>query len=122
MRAQGSESKDDQKLPEDIGKEAAWRLLEEIWSGGCVDSFSQQYILLFMALASRDVSKIVLGPLTNHTMYFLRHLKDYFQVTFKIDEYKQDSFSDNDNFKTGSNKLLLTCIGIGYNNVAKRQI
>ena len=53
--------------PEEIGKEAASRLLEEIYRGGCVDAIAQPLLLTFMALAPADVSKAVLGPLTPYT-------------------------------------------------------
>lgn len=55
------------KLPEDVGREAAWRLLEEIYRGGCVDTLSQPLVLLYMALSPKDVSKVVLGPLAPYT-------------------------------------------------------
>ena len=57
-------------------------------------------------------------------MYFLRHIKDFFKVTFKIDEQKNellDSTNDEES-KSGSKKLILTCIGIGFSNVGKPQI
>lgn len=53
--------------PEEVGCEAANRVLEEIWRGGCVDAISQPLLLLFMALAPTDVSKAMLGPLTPYT-------------------------------------------------------
>lgn len=53
--------------PEETGCEAASRLLEEIWRGGCVDAIGQPLLLLFMALAPTDVSKTMLGPLTPYT-------------------------------------------------------
>ncbi|KAK7087093.1 rRNA-processing endoribonuclease [Halocaridina rubra] len=120
----------DIRLPEDIGQEAAWRLLEEIYRGGCVDSLCQPLVLLFMILTSKDISKIVLGPLTPYSIHFLRHIRDFFQVTFKIDEYQDnaDLFSDGDKeaeekeFRCGEKKLVLTCVGIGYTNVSKGQI
>lgn len=52
------------KSAEEVGEEAALRLLEEIRRGGCVDSYSQCLVLLFMVLGPKDVSKIMLGPLT----------------------------------------------------------
>ncbi|KAK8720798.1 hypothetical protein OTU49_013098 [Cherax quadricarinatus] len=110
------------KLPEDVGREAAWRLLEEIYRGGCVDTICQPFVLLCMALTPKDVSKIVLGPLAPYTMHFLRHLRDFFQVTFKIDEYKEKFTSDEmPESKTGADKLLLTCVGVGYTNISKGQ-
>lgn len=114
------------KLPEDIGQEAAWRLLEEIYRGGCVDTVCQPLVLLFMVLTAKDVSKIVLGPLTPYSMHFLRHLRDFFQVTFRIDEHRDNSikFSEEeveDVSRTGAQKLLLTCVGVGYTNISKGQ-
>ncbi|CAL4081304.1 unnamed protein product, partial [Meganyctiphanes norvegica] len=114
----------DTKLPEDVGREAAWRMLEEICRGGCVDSLSQPLVLLYMALAPKDICKVVLGPLTPYTMHFLRHLRDIFQVRFKIDEAKDPSIDTDDEevtFKTGAGKLLLTCVGTGYSNISKGQ-
>ena len=46
------------ELPEDIGREAALQLLEEIWKGGVVDSTHQSLILLFMVMGPEDVSKV----------------------------------------------------------------
>ncbi|XP_045102547.1 RNA 3'-terminal phosphate cyclase-like protein [Portunus trituberculatus] len=112
--------------PEEIGQEAASRLLEEIWRGGCVDAIAQPLLLTFMALAPTDVSKAVLGPLTPYTMHYLRHLRDFFHVTFKIDEYKEERIGEDDGSslerRTGAAKLVLTCIGIGYSNIGKGQI
>lgn len=55
------------RLPEDVGREAAWRLMEEIFRGGCTDTLGQPLVLLFMALAPKDISKFVCGPLTPYT-------------------------------------------------------
>jgi RNA 3'-terminal phosphate cyclase-like protein len=54
-------------LPEDIGKQTALLLIQEIVKGGYVDSGSQVVVLLFMALGQRDVSKVQLGELTPYT-------------------------------------------------------
>lgn len=58
-------------------------------------------------------------------MHFLRHMRDFFQVTFKIEEYRDKSISISDEEKetrTGAEKLILTCVGIGYSNISKGQI
>ncbi|KAK3876860.1 hypothetical protein Pcinc_018390 [Petrolisthes cinctipes] len=124
--ARGEETPED-KLPEDVGREAAWRLLEEVYRGGCVDSTSQPLVLLFMVLAPTDVSKIVLGPLTPYSMHFLRHLRDFFQTKFKIDEHQESSLVGEDDEeeegpRTGASKLKLTCVGSGYTNISKGQV
>ena len=54
-------------VAEELGEQAAYLLLEEIYRGGCVDSTSQHLALLFMALGQKNVSKIVLGPLSPYT-------------------------------------------------------
>lgn len=113
------------RLPEDVGREAAWRLMEEIFRGGCTDTLGQPLVLLFMALAPKDISKFVCGPLTPYTMHFLRHMRDFFQVTFKIEEYRDKSISISDEEKetrTGAEKLILTCVGIGYSNISKGEM
>ncbi len=53
-------------VPEDVGRRAAHNLLEEIYRGGCVDSSAQALAFLFMALGPPDVSKMVVGPLSNY--------------------------------------------------------
>nr|CAH7736762.1 unnamed protein product [Callosobruchus chinensis] len=97
-------------VPEDLGIAAAQRLLYEIYLGGVVDSTSQALAILFMALGQKDVSKLVIGPLTENSIWFLRHLKEFFGSTFNIEYYENEE------------KVLLTCVGIGYTNISKRTI
>lgn len=105
-------------IPEDLGKEAAEMLLEEIYRGGCVDSRHQSLALLYMILGHRDVSKILTGPLTPYTIQFLRHLKEFFGVMFKIQAQKPED--DDDDRRTGAeSKVLLSCVGVCYTNINK---
>ncbi len=46
---------------------------------------------------------------------FLRHMRDYLQVVFKIDS-QTESLNDGD---IDREIITLTCVGIGYSNVAK---
>uniref|UniRef100_A0A3B4EM64 RNA 3'-terminal phosphate cyclase-like protein n=1 Tax=Pygocentrus nattereri TaxID=42514 RepID=A0A3B4EM64_PYGNA len=57
----------DPVLPEELGKNCAKLLLEEIYRGGCVDSNNQSLALLYMTLDQQDVSKTLLGPLSPYT-------------------------------------------------------
>uniref|UniRef100_A0A8D2L6V4 RNA terminal phosphate cyclase like 1 n=1 Tax=Varanus komodoensis TaxID=61221 RepID=A0A8D2L6V4_VARKO len=100
-------------LPEDLGTNCAKLLLEEIHRGGCVDSTNQTLLLLLMTLGQQDVSKVLLGPLSPYTIEFLRHLRDYFQVMFKIET---KLFEEE---RKGGDKVLMTCVGIGFSNVSK---
>ncbi|KFV54778.1 RNA 3'-terminal phosphate cyclase-like, partial [Gavia stellata] len=54
-------------LPEELGQNCAKLLLEEVYRGGCVDSTNQSLALLLMTLGQRDVSKVLLGPLSPYT-------------------------------------------------------
>ncbi|ELU18728.1 hypothetical protein CAPTEDRAFT_218453 [Capitella teleta] len=104
-------------VPEDLGKMGAKLLLEEIYRGGCVDSNNQSMAALFMALGDKDVSKTKIGPLSPYTISFLRHLKDFFQVMFKIDV--ESKTEDEEELKRGGEKILLTCVGTGFRNMSK---
>ena len=103
---------------EDLGLDAAKFLLEEIFRGGCVDSTSQSLALLLAALGPKDVSRVVTGPLTDYTVSFLRHLKDFFEVVFKLEKYSEAEAEEELNL--GADKVLLTCVGVGYTNLSKR--
>lgn len=105
-------------LPEDLGTGAAQRLLYEIYLGGMTDSTSQSLAILCMALGQKDVSKLVTGPLSEYSIWFLRHLKEFFGVTFKLENF----VSDEEVSANGSEKVSLTCVGIGYTNISKRTI
>ncbi|KAM4634697.1 RNA 3'-terminal phosphate cyclase-like protein [Polymixia lowei] len=104
----------DPVLPEDLGTNCAKLLLEEIHRGGCVDSSNQSLALLFMTLGQQDVSKVLLGPLSPYTIEFLRHIRDFFQILFKIET--QEPLEEE---RKGGEKVLMTCVGVGFSNINK---
>eukprot|EP00644_Phytophthora_capsici_P004345 jgi/Phyca11/7190/fgenesh1_pm.PHYCAscaffold_17_\ len=95
-------------LPEDVATRASHALCEEIQKGGCVDSTNQALVLLLMALGPEDVAKVRFGKLTPYSIECLRHLRDFFGITFKI---KPDPET-----KT----VLLSCLGVGFKNLSKK--
>jgi len=103
-------------VPEDLGTEGAHLLLEEIYRGGCVDSSSQSLTALFMALGPKDVSKTLTGPLSPYTIEFLRHIRDFFSLVFKLEA---TSHEEDEKLNVGAKKVLLTCLGLGYTNLSK---
>ncbi|WAR22888.1 RCL1-like protein [Mya arenaria] len=105
-------------VPEDLGKQASVDLLEEIFKGGCVDSVSQSLTALMMVLGQQDVSKVQTGQLTQYTIQYLRHIRDFFQVLFKVDA--QTVVEEDEELRLGGEKLLLTCVGVGYSNLSKK--
>eukprot|EP00947_MAST-08B_sp_MAST-8B-sp1_P004605 g4605.t1 len=94
-------------LPEDIGRQAALMLCQEVANRGCVDTSNQSLCLLLMVLGPEDVSKIRLGKLSPYTIVCLRQLRDFFGVTFKI--------APDPKTKT----IFLSCLGIGFKNMAR---
>eukprot|EP01102_Stenamoeba_stenopodia_P005068 TRINITY_DN15572_c0_g1_i1.p1 TRINITY_DN15572_c0_g1~~TRINITY_DN15572_c0_g1_i1.p1 ORF type:complete len:388 (-),score=79.54 TRINITY_DN15572_c0_g1_i1:17-1084(-) len=96
------------ELPEDLGKMTAYLLLEEVYNRGVVDTTNQSFMLLFMVLCQEDVSKIRLGKLSPHTILFLRVLKEFFGVQFKVDPDHE------------TKTTVLTCVGSGFKNIAKK--
>ncbi len=63
---------------------------------------------MLIALSPEDVGKVRLGKLTPYTIEFLRLLKEFFGIIFKIETDSQ------------TNTVLLTGLGIGFSNLAKR--
>lgn len=93
-------------VPEDLAKEATHLLFEEIHRGGCVDSICQSLALTLMAFNQKDVSTIRFGLFTTYTIHYLRHIKEFCGLTFKLES------CDND-------EVIATCAGIGYKNLSK---
>eukprot|EP00301_Raphidiophrys_heterophryoidea_P023413 c7316_g1_i2.p1 GENE.c7316_g1_i2~~c7316_g1_i2.p1 ORF type:complete len:364 (+),score=87.47 c7316_g1_i2:1254-2345(+) len=91
--------------PEEVGVQAASLLCEQIRIGGCVDASNQSLVLVMMACASEDVSKVKMGQLTEYSVETLRLIKEMLGIKFKI--------------KPEGNAVLLSCLGSGYSNVAK---
>lgn len=109
-------------LPEDIGKTCANKLLDEIYRGGCCDSTFQWIMMLYMSLGPKNVSKVVVGPLSQYSIVFLQLLREFLGITFKLNALEKDKeIEDDDDMDEGpSPKVVLTCVGIGYSNISKR--
>lgn len=108
-------------LPEDLGKDCANKLLDEIYRSGCCDSTFQWIMMLYMALGPKSVSKVVVGPLSQYSITFLQLLRQFFGITFKLDTFKDDKDEEDEELDEGASpKVVLTCVGIGYSNIAKR--
>jgi RNA 3'-terminal phosphate cyclase-like protein len=95
------------ELPEDLGKRGAALLLEEVRRGGCIDTTAQSLILLWMCLGPEDVARVRVGTLSHYTIESLRLFKKAFGVEFKV---KPD---------IDSQTVLLSCLGLGFRNMAK---
>eukprot|EP00128_Syssomonas_multiformis_P011072 Colp12_sorted_trinity150504_noHs@32145 len=90
------------ELPEDVGREGAMMLLQEIHKGGVVDSMHQPLVLQLMVLTPEDVSKVRFGALTAQSVQVLRLLREAFGVTFKIKQETHPAMQFSANHKRGS--------------------
>lgn len=97
-----------QELAEDLATETTNLFLLELIRRGAVDSTNQSLMLLLMALGPEEISRIRLGKLTEYTIEFLRNIQTFFNVTFKIEPDVE------------SKTVVLTCLGSGYANVARK--
>ncbi|KAK8794720.1 hypothetical protein WA158_001701 [Blastocystis sp. Blastoise] len=95
-------------LPEDLGKQVAHLLLEEIHRGGCIDSLHQGLHLILFAFSPRDVSKIRFGEITDNSIKLLRLIKEFVGVSFRLEE-------DNE-----THSVIVRGIGSGYKNIARK--
>ncbi|XP_059052168.1 probable RNA 3'-terminal phosphate cyclase-like protein [Achroia grisella] len=122
--SQSAESGSDAILsPEDVGRECALKLLDEIHRGGTVDSSFQWLAALWMALGQKDVSQCVIGHPSEYTKMILRHLKDFFGVMFKLDvQWAEEADSSDEEEYSTPHKMKLTCVGIGYVNISRRTL
>ena len=110
-------------VPEDIAERAAHLLMEEIFRGGCCDSLAQSLTVTLMGLTPPDVSKTVTGPLSPYTVQCLRHVRDFMDLTFKLETFnskEDDMEEEEDELKLGADKVMLTCVGTGYTNMNKK--
>ena len=115
-------SRDGPTLPEELGTRGARTLLEEVFRGGCADSLTQALTVSLMALSPADVSKVVVGPLSPYTVQQLRHMKDFMQIMFKLETYESEEEQEGGagGLRIGADKVLLTCVGLGFTNLSKK--
>lgn len=91
------------QTPEEVGTRAARALLTEIKGRGCVDRAHQALVLLLMACAPEDASRVRLGSqLTPMAVQILRDVQVALGVRFKI----RDSAGE-----TKPRDLVLSCFG-----------
>lgn len=93
-----SNTADTLMVPEDMGKEAAGLLLNEISRGGCIDSTAQSLIFTLMVLCPEDVSRVRIGELSVAGIATLRLLREFFGVIFKLhqDNPRTTALANND--------------------------
>lgn len=96
--------------PEAVGAACARRLLAEIDLDGAIDTSHQALILYFLSLCEEiRPSRVRLSRLTPQAAQMLRHIRDFLNVIFQIRPDQGDG-----------NTVVLSCIGVGITNTARR--
>jgi RNA 3'-terminal phosphate cyclase-like protein len=76
-------------------------------------------MILYSALNQADVSKFLSGALTSYSVEMLRHMKLFLGVTFRLELIQK---KDKKGERKGRDKVLMTCIGVGYQNLNKQTL
>ncbi|KAG0348979.1 hypothetical protein BG004_003141 [Podila humilis] len=100
------------KTNEADAEEACEELLRNLRHGGCVDEFSQDMIVIFMALA-KGRSRVVTGPLTQHTTTAFHVAKEMTGVEFSYKKLETAA----EGMEVGpiaTERYLIECEGIGF--------
>jgi len=120
-----SANANEQNTPEDIGIQAAYSLLAEIASGGCVDRGVEALVCTLMALGKEGdlVRCRIGGPLSPFLIGHLRDLRDFTGITFKIrqiDESSEKTRNVEDEQLPLAEVFQLSCVGSGFISVAAK--
>lgn len=94
--------------PEDLGRLAASRLLDEVARGGAIDAAHQPLALLLCALGPREISEIRVGALTRPAVATLRAIRDVLGITFALKPERD------------SKTIFASCIGAGIKSLARK--
>lgn len=78
-------------------------------------------MILFSALNQADVSKLLTGALTSYSVEMLRHMKQFLGVTYRL-EVIENKMKTEKGERKGRDKVLLTCIGVGFQNLNKQTL
>ncbi|KAG0331885.1 hypothetical protein BG000_010517 [Podila horticola] len=98
------------KANEDDAREACEELLRNLRHGGCVDEYFQDMMVIFMALA-RGRSRVVTGPLTQHTTTAFHVAKEMTGVEFSCT--KLETQVEMESSSVAQERYLIECEGMG---------
>eukprot|EP00049_Salpingoeca_infusionum_P019230 m.360937 g.360937 ORF g.360937 m.360937 type:complete len:373 (-) comp19237_c0_seq1:198-1316(-) len=98
------------QVPEELGDLAGRLLLEEIVKGGCIDTQSQHLAFALMVLVTQDVSKVLVGQLSDYSIAMMQDIKTIMGTEFKIERTAG----------TPTTQTMVSCLGIGHQNTDKK--
>ncbi|KPM45521.1 hypothetical protein AK830_g1061 [Neonectria ditissima] len=99
-------------VPEEVGKQCAYQLLETIAQGGCVTHASAQTVLVLMAMGSEDVGRLRVGRDvigTEEMVGLARDLKTFGASSWGLRDVDDET-----------NDIILSVKGSGVGNVGRK--
>ena len=108
--------------PNQTGKTAAKEIISALQSGGCVDGWLQDQVILYMALAD-GLSEIIIGCLTLHTQTAIDIAEQMTGAKFEVKPLDTVEGTMNNSEEQGNiygarglveGRHLILCEGIGY--------
>lgn len=99
-------------VPEDVGKQCAYQLLETIAKGGCVSSTAAGTVLALMAMGSEDVGRLRMGREvvgTEEMVGLARDLKTFGASSWGLRDVEDDT-----------DDIVVTVKGSGVGNVGRK--
>lgn len=101
---------------EDVGRECAFQLLEEISKGGCIGSVGMQTCLLLMAMGSEDVGRVRLGKEVLGSEEAIALARDC--QTFGLSGWGIRDADSQD--ASGGEDVFVSIVGRGVGNVGRK--
>lgn len=98
--------------PEDIGKQAAYQLLEVISQGGCVEKSAVETMLCLMAMGSEDVGRLAMGRDVVGS-------EEVIQLGRDLREFGGSGWGLRDSGE-GRDDLIVSVVGRGVGNVGRK--
>jgi RNA 3'-terminal phosphate cyclase-like protein len=98
--------------PEDVGKQAAYQLLEVIGQGGCVEKSAVGTVLMLMAMGSEDVGRLALGR-------DVMGSEDAIQLGRDLREFGHSGWGLRDRGED-SEDVVVSVVGRGVGNVGRK--
>ncbi|KAF2750812.1 18S rRNA biogenesis protein [Sporormia fimetaria CBS 119925] len=98
--------------PEDIGKQAAYQLLEAIEKGGCVENTALDTMLCLMAMGSEDVGRVALGR-------DVAGSEDFVQLGRDVKEFTGSAWGLRDGAED-KEEVVVSVVGRGVGNVGRK--
>ncbi|KAL9053031.1 MAG: hypothetical protein Q9162_005019 [Coniocarpon cinnabarinum] len=112
------------QVPEEVGKMAAYQLLEAIEQGGCVDKVGAGTMLILMAMGSEDVGRIAMGRDllgSPGVIALARELKTFGMSEWGLRDADGGAESDSEDSEAEvESDIMVTVVGKGVGNVGRK--